>query len=332
MKELSMYKQLVYLPYMTSYKQLVCGAVELDVFSQLTEPTTAATLAERNGWNAANTENLLKGLYSIGYIKRDGDLFCNTDDANKYLVRTSPDYMGAVLQFFGDNQGMTLPNLVKEVKEGPQPNEQVEQSMDFAAYGQMMRVAQMGIRQTELVELVRSLPENDKIERILDLGCGAGLLGLAVMKDKEGRSGVLYDQPPMQGLIEETIAQQGMTEQASAMTGDFLKDDIGSGYDLIICSSVMLFAAMGGPAFFGKLKDALNPGGVVLCLNEGIEADYSDPWEMVVGYMTYQMQGMPMGMIKGQVKQLAGAGGFTNVENRTELLSTGTHDVNILRV
>ena len=37
MKELSMYKQLVYLPYMTSYKQLVCGAIELDVFSQLAE-------------------------------------------------------------------------------------------------------------------------------------------------------------------------------------------------------------------------------------------------------------------------------------------------------
>ena len=178
MKELSMYRQLVYLPYMTSYRQLVCGAVELDVFSQLTQPVTAA---EKNGWNPANTENLLKGLYSIGYIRREGDHFCNTDDANKYLVRTSPEYMGAVLQFFG------------------------------------------------------------------------------------------------------------------------------------------------------KLKAALNPGGVVLCLNEGIEADYSGPWEMVVGYMTYQMQGMPMGMIRGQVKQLAEAGGFTNVENRTVLLSTGTHDVNILR-
>ena len=122
-----------------------------------------------------------------------------------------------------------------------------------------------------------------------------------------------------------------MQDRAKALCGDFLKDDIGSGYDLIICSSIMLFAAMGGPEFFAKLKAALNPGGVVLCLNEGIEADYSDPWEMVLGYMTYQMQGMPMGIIKGQVKQLAEAGGFASVENRTELLSTGTHDINILR-
>ena len=331
MKELSMYKQLVYLPYITSYKQLVCGAIELDVFSQLTEPVTAAALAEKNGWNPTNTENLLKGLYSIGYIGRDGDLFFNTDDAAKYLIRTSPEYMGAVLQFFGDNQGMVLPNLVKEVKEGPQPSEQVEQSMDFAAYGEMMRVAQMGIRQTEIVDLVRSLPENNKIKKILDLGCGAGLLGMAVIRDMEGRSGVLFDQPPMQELIEETIAQQGMSDRVAAMAGDFLKDDIGNGYDLILCSSIMLFAAMGGGAFFGKLKAALNPGGVVICINEGIEADYSDPWEMVIGYMTYQMQGMPMGMIKGQVKQLAESGGFTNVENRTVLLSTGTHDINILR-
>ena len=72
-------------------------------------------------------------------------------------------------------------------------------------------------------------------------------------------------------------------------------------------------------------------GGVVLCVNEGIEPDVSDPWEMVLGYLTYDMQGMPMAMTKGQVKQLAEASGFTSVENRTEFLSTGTHDINILR-
>ncbi len=94
MKEISMYKQLVYLPYITSYKQLILGAVELDFFSQLTEPATAAELSEKNGWDTGNTENMLKGLFSIGYIKRDGDRFYNTDDANKYLVPASPYYNG----------------------------------------------------------------------------------------------------------------------------------------------------------------------------------------------------------------------------------------------
>lgn len=209
--------------------------------------------------------------------------------------------------------------------------EQTQQSLDFAAYGAMMREAQSGIRQQELLDIVRALPENGQIQRILDLGCGAGMLGIAVVNDASGRTGVLFDQPPMQPLMDESVALYSMQDKFSVLVGDFTKDDIGSGYDLILCSSIMLFAIMGGPSFFGKLREALNPGGVVLCLNEGIEPDRSGPWDMVLGYLTYNMQGMPMGVFKGQVAEMAKAGGFENIENRTLLLSTGTHDVNILR-
>ena len=327
----SIYEQLTALPYLSAYRRLIEGAIELDVFSQLEEPVTAAALGQRMGWHEGNTLYLLQGLSSIGYVKKSGDTFQNTPDASKYLVKGKPEYMGSVLLFFGSNQGMALEGLAEQVKNGPKPMEQTEQSLDFAAYGAMMREAQSGIRQQELLEIVRSLPENGQIRRVLDLGCGAGMLGIAVVNDAPGRTGVLFDQPPMQPLMEETVALYGMQEKLSVMVGDFTKDDIGTGYDLILCSSIMLFAIMGGPAFFAKLRDALNPGGVVLCLNEGLEPDRSGPWDMVLGYLTYNLQGMPMGVIKGQVAEVAGAGGFERIENRTLLLSTGTHDINILR-
>ena len=327
----SIYEQLTALPYLSAYRRLIEGAIELDVFSQLEEPVTAAALGQRMGWHEGNTLYLLQGLSSIGYVKKSGDTFQNTPDASKYLVKGKPEYMGSVLLFFGSNQGMALEGLAEQVKNGPKPMEQTEQSLDFAAYGAMMREAQSGIRQQELLEIVRSLPENGQIRRVLDLGCGAGMLGIAVVNDAPGRTGVLFDQPPMQPLMEETVALYGMQEKLSVMVGDFTKDDIGTGYDLILCSSIMLFAIMGGPAFFARLRDALNPGGVVLCLNEGLEPDRSGPWDMVLGYLTYNLQGMPMGVIKGQVAEVAGAGGFERIENRTLLLSTGTHDINILR-
>lgn len=327
----SIYEQLTALPYLPAYKRLIEGAIELDVFSQLEEPITAAELAQRLGWHEGNTLYLLQGLHSIGYVGRTGDTFQNTPDASKYLVKGKSAYIGSVLLFFGSNQGMALENLTEQVKNGPKPTEQTEQSLDFAAYGAMMREAQSGIRQQELVEIVRTLPENSQIKHILDLGCGAGMLGIAVVNDAPGRTGVLFDQTPMKPLMEETISLYRMQDKLSIITGDFTKDDIGTGYDLILCSSIMLFAIMGGSAFFAKLRNALNPGGVVLCLNEGLEPDRSGPWDMVLGYLTYNMQGIPMGVIKGQVAENAKAGGFKSIENRTLLLSTGTHDINILR-
>ena len=327
----NIYEQLTALPYLSAYQQLIQGAIELDVFSNLENPITTKELSKKMSWDESNTFNLLKGLYSLGYLKRNGDTFCNMPETSKYLVKSKPAYMGNVLTFFCNNQGMSLGNVAQQVKEGPKPQEQTQQSMDFAAYGDAMRDAQSGIRQYELLEILRSLPEYKSIHKILDLGCGAGCLGIAVIQDVSNRTGVLFDRPNMQSLIEESVKLSDMQDSISIKTGDFINDDIGSGYDLILCSSIMLFAIKGGANFFAKLKKALNPGGVVVCLNEGIEADYSGPWDMILGYMAFNLQGMPIGVIKGQIADAAKAGGFHFVENRSVLLSTGMHDINILR-
>ena len=329
--KINIYEQLTTLPYLPAYQQLIHGAIELDVFSNLENPITTKELSKKMSWDESNTFNLLKGLYSLGYLERNGDTFCNMPETSKYLVKGKPAYMGNVLTFFCNNQGMSLGNVAQQVKEGPKPQEQTQQSMDFAAYGDAMRDAQSGIRQYELLEILRSLPEYKSIHKILDLGCGAGCLGIAVIQDVSNRTGVLFDRPNMQSLIEESVKLSDMQDSIFIKTGDFINDDIGSGYDLIICSSIMLFAIKGGANFFAKLKKALNIGGVVVCLNEGIEADYSGPWDMILGYMAFNLQGMPIGVIKGQIADAAKSGGFHSVENRSVLLSTGMHDINILR-
>lgn len=318
--------------YLPVYEQLLLGAIKLDVFSHLESPVTAGALSRETGWNEYNTLNLLKGLYSLGYLERNGDAFCNKPETSKYLVKDKPSYIGSILIFFCNNPEMNLGDVEQQVKEGPRPLKETQQTMDFAAYGDAMRAAQSGIRQQELLELIRGLPENKSIKSILDLGCGPGELGLALVQDEPGRTGVLFDKPAMKTLIEETVALENAQEKITIMNGDFVKDDIGNGYDLILCSSMMLFAIASGADFFAKLKNALNPGGVVVCLNEGIEPDYSGPWDMVVGYMAFNLQGVPMGIIRGQIAEAAKAGGFASVENRSERFSTGNHDINILRL
>lgn len=333
MKKLGVYKQLVQLPYLTAYKKVVEAAISLDLFSSLEESKTAEALAAEKGWHAGNTKNLLDAIYSLGFLERDGDTFKNTQDASKYLVKTSPSYMGSVLLFFGQNQGMDPGDVEKQVKEGgvmPEQMQQMEQAIDFAAYGDMMREAQSGIRQQEVLDLIRSLPEDDRISSFLDLGCGAGMIGLALAKDKEGRQVTFFDMPAMQPLIEGSIEKSGIANKCKTIYGDFLKDDMGSGYDMILCSSIMFFAMMDLPGFMGRLYKALADGGVVVCINEGIALDSSGPWEMILGYLPMKMMGMPVGVPKGMVGQAAEAAGF-KVENREVLLSTGTHDINILR-
>ncbi|MBR2782951.1 MAG: class I SAM-dependent methyltransferase [Firmicutes bacterium] len=224
-------------------------------------------------------------------------------------------------------------DVAKLVRKGPDPADmaQMNQALDFTQYGDAFRAAQRGCRQQEILRIVRSLPENETIKRVLDIGCNTGLLGLAVIGDRAGRSGVLFDMPPFVPLIQESAEQAGLAGRAEAAGGNFLTDDLGKDFDLILAVSVMLFAKQELPAFLKKLHDALAPGGVVVCVGEGIQPDLSAPWDMIMGYLPYMLQGMDMSVKHGEIEAAAKAAGFSDVETRTELLCSGTQDIVILR-
>ena len=115
------------------------------------------------------------------------------------------------------------------------------------------------------------------------------------------------------------------------MQGNFLTDDLGSGYDLILAVSVLLFAKGGMEPLMKKFFDALNPGGVLLVVSEGIAEDLSGPWDMMTGYLPYFLNGMDLAVRAGEVEAAARAAGFTKIESRTEQLCSGTQDILVIR-
>lgn len=325
------WEQLTRLPYLNLYARVLGAAMELDVFSHLSEPVTAQTLAEKQGWHQANTDYLLSALVSVGFLQKEGDTYRNTEEAERILVKDKPEYLGGFLPFYMQ-EGMAPMDVKLLVTQGPQPQQQaaMEQQLDFAAYAQQMRVAQAGYRQQELLRIVRSLPEDGQIKRVLDLGGATGLLGLAVIGDRSDRTGVLFDRFPP-AVVEESVSLAGLTGRAEVMCGDFMADSIGSGYDLILAISVMLFAKGHMEELLQKCYDALNPGGVFVTINEAILPDHTGPWDMVMGYLPYYLQGMDMGVLKNEVSDAARRVGFVSQEKRTETLCSGTQDIDILR-
>ena len=326
----NVWEQLVRLPFLNLYSKLLHAAIELDVFSHLTEPITAGTLAEKLGWHGENTEYLLSALVSVGFLTKEGDCYRNTPETDRYLVKGKPEYMGGFLLFYSLNEGAVPMDVKKLVTEGPGEPQQMEQTLDFAQYGKALREAQRGYRQQELLRIVRALPENKRIKRVLDLGCATGLLGLAVVGDREDRTGVFFDQLPP-ALIEESAESAGLSDRIEVIHGNFMTDDIGAGYDLILAVGIMLFAKGNMDTLLAKCYDALRPGGVLLVAGEGIEPDHTGPWDMVMGYLPYYFQGMDMGVLKDEVVEAAKRVGFTQFEKRSELLCSGMQDIDIIR-
>ena len=84
-------------------------------------------------------------------------------------------------------------------------------------------------------------------------------------------------------------------------------------------------------ALLQKFYDALNPGGVLILISEGIDMENPGPWDMIMGYLPYYFQGMDMGVQKDEVVRAAKNVGFTNFEKHTELLCSGIQDIDIIR-
>ena len=69
----------------------------------------------------------------------------------------------------------------------------------------------------------------------------------------------------------------------------------------------------------------------LLCYSEGIERDGSGPWDMMLGWLPYNMQGYNLGVKKNEITEAAMAAGFRSAEKRTGIYSTGNVDVDIFR-
>ena len=332
MTENQIYERLTMLAYMPMYHEVMKTALELDVFSRLSKPKSALAMAEGNGWDAKNTEVFLNALHAMGFLQKDRDFFSNTEESERYLTFSGPDSMaGFLLLFMKDNAA--VPDMKKLIQAGTDPADEEEplEALDLTPIAAELRAAQMGRRQQEVLEIVRNLPENGSIRRVLDIGSSTGMIGLSVIRDMPGRTGVLFDIRPFVPLMEESIRLEGLSGRAQALSGDFMTADLGREWDLILAVAIMGFVGKRRKQFMRRIYDALRPGGVLLCIAEGVvKPDYSGPWDAMLGFLPFLFRGKDILTMDGETEKAAEEAGFL-VESRPALLCSGNQQVLILR-
>ena len=74
-------------------------AVKLDVFSCIAAGSTESlALAEKLGADARAVTMLCNALAAMGLLKKEGGLFQNAEPALRYLVKSSPEYIGYIIR------------------------------------------------------------------------------------------------------------------------------------------------------------------------------------------------------------------------------------------
>ncbi|WP_082464600.1 methyltransferase [Dethiosulfatarculus sandiegensis] len=296
-------------------------SLKLKLFDHTQLSVSPENLASALKAHPKNLGFFMDALASLDFLEKKDGQYLNSPLARSFLVSTSPTYQGNVLLTMHAKQKQLLNGgLRKLVLEGPQKVRQdPEKRADPQKWGNMARLlAQIqasGQAQT-VVEFVKTLPEAEKLNKMLDVGAGPGLLGIALAQALPGLECLLFDQAPVVPFAEKSISQYQMQDRVQTMAGDYSQDPIGEGYDLILASLTLEFFKDRLAEVLTRFKTALNSQGLMLIITGTLTQEKTKPTEQLLSWLPGVLNNEQMMFEPGQIEQTLQQVGFVSLETR----------------
>ncbi len=310
--------KLFMLPYEALKWELLKTAIELKIFDHTSEPASALAIGGALSLHPGNTEYMLNALVALGCLKKEGGLYRNTAQTEHFLTSGKDTSLGESLLFMS---AWTLPVLnggLKEmVRNGPPPQKDMA-NPDIWEKAARVSVNHSRCGRAQLIARhVAALPEFPSFTKILDLGAGPGIFGIAVAAAHPTLSCVLFDQPAVTKVAEEVVAEYGMADRVSVMGGDYMRDDFGADYAFIMANFTLNFYRDRLGEIMRKVLAALKPGGIFMVTSDGLDPDKAGPAGSVISWLPTMLQGQDMSFETGQIARAMREAGFVSTEQKT---------------
>ena len=312
--------------------KLLLTGIELRIFNHLSDPISAQDVSKAIATHPRNTKFFLDGLAAIGLVKKRNGLYKNTPLAQTFLVEGNQTYVGQLLTFVAKSNS-ALENLTNLVREGPPlehqtpsfSEEMLEQSVMMMANAERAGDAQIAVR------IVSNLPEFPSFQKMLDLGSGPGIIGMAIVSSHPRMKGVVFDLPLVIKVAESFIREYKMTDRISVLGGDFNQDPIGEGYDLVFSSNALQFA-QDIDSVTKKIYKGLNPSGVFVSIfGFGQTHEQTKPEDLILSLLSMVLMGREAGIEKGYIANSMLRVGFRSVHSQTLNTPYGLMELDIGR-
>jgi hypothetical protein len=234
-------------------RPLITGA-DLEVFEHLKTKKSAAYVAKKIKAAPRATEILLDALSAMGFLKKWGGNYKNTKEASLFLVKGSPYYQGDIIRH-ADNLWKSWGSLDEVVRTGkPAPRDKNTQFNLEAFILGMHNLALFKARS------VISAIGMKGVSRAADIGGGPGTYAMEMRKQGVEKV-TLFDRPETVEIAKRHIKRLGV-KGIDFRSGDFLKDSLGNGYDLVFMSNIHHSNDIeGNNVLTGKACESLNMGG-----------------------------------------------------------------------
>ena len=179
----------------------------------------------------------LDALVTLGFLKREGlmqgAMYSNGTDTEVFLDKNKPSYIGGILEMGNNRLYQFWGDLEEGLLTGKPQNESKEKgNMDFlhTIYQTEEKLqefidAMSGIQMGNFMALCKKF-DFSKYKTLADIGGADGWLSIQICQNHPNIKCITYDLPPVEPLAKKKIAKFNLSDRITAMSGDFLKDDI----------------------------------------------------------------------------------------------------------
>jgi predicted O-methyltransferase YrrM len=257
--------------------RIILTAVELDIFGVLGEKALSGReLARALSADPRAVEILANALVALDLLTKENGRFRNSDTSLDYLSSRSPRFRGGGLRHMANlwKSWDRLTDIVK--KGGPAGTPWTEDSR--RSFIQAMEHAGKG----SAPQLARTL-DLSHIKTVLDLGGGPGAFAIALARQNPDLQAVILDLPYALDIARQAVSEAGLSGRVTLKEGDFFKDDLGKGYDLVLVSSIIhSLDSEENLHVLGRVKEALNPGGLLVVRDFLVDESHTRPTQAAI--------------------------------------------------
>jgi hypothetical protein len=222
----------------SSYQKsrILLTGFELDIFTNIEESgSTNKQITNKLKLYEHACERLMNALVSLGFLKKQNQLFFNTPESFTFLSKKSPDYLGGLMH--SNHLWNTWSNLTKVVRTGvsAHPDEINTRGEDWlTSFITAMhdRAKKQAPQQLASIDL-------SGVNSILDIGGGSGAYSMEFVSRKPGIEATVFDLPNVVPITKTFLDKEGFSEKVKTYPGDYTMDDLPGGFDIVFLSAII---------------------------------------------------------------------------------------------
>lgn len=255
------------------------SAVELGLFTVLASgPLTLEEIRSRLELHERSARDFLDALVALGMLKRETGKYSNAADADLYLDRGKPAYIGGMLEMMSARLFRFWADLTEGLKTGLPQNESKHGGDLFGTlYSDPKRLEQFLSAMTGLsLGIAHALSGKfpwSKVRSFVDIGAAQGGLPVVLAETHKHLTGIGADLPVVGPIFERYVASRGLQERLKFTGLDFFKEPFPKANVVVMGHILHDWDLPTKRMLLGKAFDALPANGAVIVFEALIDDD-----------------------------------------------------------